>query len=322
MYLIGIDLGGTEIKGGLFKEDGEVLAKQRIKTPVSEGFEGVCQAIYRLVQLLVNAGGIEEKNIKAVGVGIPGVCDGEGMVYSAVNLYWTNVPFGKRLRAITGLEIFVENDATMGAIGESAVGSMKGVKNSVLITLGTGVGGGIIIDHLPYSGSHGLGSELGHMIVGENYYDCNCGSNGCLETFASATALVNYTKKLLQEGQHESILCTKCQEDLDKLEAKDVFDAAKEGDQLAQKAVQRLVKYLAIGVANINNILDPDVIALGGGLSKAGDYLLNLLNNEVEKYIFFKSEKMKCRLAIAELMNDAGIIGAAMLAEKRIQISS
>ncbi len=314
MYLVGIDLGGTEIKGGLFTTDGEAIQKSSVKTPVVEGFDGVCNAINGLINSLVNEAGLDRKDIKAVGVGIPGICDGEGLVYSAVNLYWENVPLGKKLRELTGLDIYVENDATIAAIGEAAVGTMKTAKNAVFITLGTGVGGGIIINGQPYSGSHGLGSELGHMIIGENYYNCNCGSNGCLETFASATALIKYTQKLIKDENRDSIILEKVQGDLEKLNAKIIFDSAKEGDEVASLAVKRLVKYLSIGIANIINLLDPEIIAIGGGLSKAGDYLIDLIKNEVDKYVFYKKEKIRCQLLIAELENDAGIIGAAMFA--------
>ncbi|WP_026476684.1 ROK family protein [Alkaliphilus transvaalensis] len=317
MYRIGIDLGGTEIKGGLLNEEGEILHKVSVTTPVTDGFEGVCKRIAELVDELIKMAGLQRESVKSVGVGIPGLCDERGFVYIAVNLYWENVPLGERLRQIMGLPVYIENDATVAAIAEATKGSMKEVINGVLITLGTGVGGGLILQGRAYSGNHGLGSELGHMIIGENDYNCNCGSNGCLETFASATALVKYTKSLLKEGNFNSKLRHQLKDNLEDLNAKMIFDLAKEGDEIATKAVNRFIKYLAIGIGNIINLLDPEIIALGGGVSKAGSFLIESIEAEVGKYVFFKKGKRHCKIRLAELENDAGIIGAAMMGIKR-----
>ncbi|GAB6084936.1 ROK family protein [Alkaliphilus crotonatoxidans] len=317
MKLIGIDLGGTEIKGGIFDWDGGLLLKKSVKTPVKEGERGVAKAIQQLINEMVNESKSSYQEVKGVGVGIPGPCDPNGLVYTAVNLYWQEVPLGEMLRDMLGLPVFIENDATVAGIAEAAKGALRGAENGVLITVGTGIGGGLIINRQAYSGSHGIGSELGHMIVGEADYDCNCGSNGCLETFASATALIKYAQKLINEGNKSSLM-DRINGDLDQLSAKYIFEEAKLGDEVASRAVSRLVKYLSIGIGNLITLLDPEVVAIGGGVSKAGADLINRLNEEVDKYIFFKRKKRFAKIVVAEMENDAGIVGGAMLARERM----
>lgn len=315
MKFIGVDLGGTAIKAGIVDGEGNIIKKSNIATPVNEGFEGVTRAISRLIDNIIKDCEIDKKEIKAIGIGIPGPCSQEGYVYVAVNLFWKDVPLGQKLEELTGYKVYVENDATVAAIGESVKGATVGIKNSVFLTLGTGVGGGIIINKNVYSGEHGIGSEIGHMIVGENDYDCNCGNNGCLETFASATALIRYAKKLLVSNK-DSMIIQKVKGNTDFINAKTIFDCAKEGDPVALKAVNRLVKYLAIGIGNIVNILDPEIIAIGGGLSKTGNYLIDKLEKEVPKYVWLK-DRIPVNIVLAQLENDAGIIGSAMYAKSR-----
>ena len=182
-----------------------------------------------------------------------------------------------------------------------------------MLTLGTGVGGGIIINGKPFVGAHGMGSELGHMVIGKNYFDCKCGNNGCFETFCSATAIIKYTQKLLEEGA-KSVIRDKCQDCLNAVNAKMVFDAYREQDEVAIQVINRFKHYLAIGIANIINSIDPHVITLGGGVSRAGDILLEGLKEEVRKHILYKKECF-ADLVIAKLGNDAGMIGAAFLGQ-------
>ncbi|OPJ54966.1 ROK family protein [Alkalithermobacter paradoxus] len=313
MYYIGIDLGGTGIKGGIVSENGDIILKKETKTPVEKGYEGVIQSIINLIHELVSEKNIDTKDIKSIGVGIPGVANKEGMVYYAHNLFWKDVPLGEMLRQeFKGIPVYVENDATVACVAEYVCGAMKNKENGVMLTLGTGVGGGIIINGKVFSGSNGLGSEIGHMVVGENFYNCNCGNNGCLETFSSATAIIKYAKKLIEDENKDTLIMEKVQNDINKIDAKVIIDSAKEGDYIGNKAVDRLVKYLAIGITNIMNIIDPDVICIGGGLSKSGDFLLNKINKEIEKYLLFKDLKYG-QIVIATLGNDAGIIGSAML---------
>ncbi|RKD30112.1 ROK family protein [Thermohalobacter berrensis] len=312
MY-IGVDIGGTAIKAGIVDESGDIVKKKETATNVHRGYEAIEKDIIDLISDLKKE--VEEKGntVKSIGIGIPGIADvNHDIVIYCTNLKWRNVPLGKNLKEHFNLPVYIENDATVAGLAEAVKGSTKGYKNSLFLTLGTGVGGSIIINDKIFNGSHGIGSEIGHMIVGENFYDCNCGNNGCLETFASATALIKYTKKLIKEGYKDTIIMDKIDGDLDKLNAKIIFDSAKEGDELANKSVDRMVKYLSIGIGSLINIMDPGIIAIGGGISKAGEFLLDKIREEVPKYVIFNEVKF-ADIVIAQLKNDAGIIGAAML---------
>ncbi|KPU26959.1 glucokinase [Caloranaerobacter sp. TR13] len=314
MY-IGIDIGGTAIKAGIVDKNGDIVYKKQIDTKAKRGYLEVEKDIIELIKGLINIAEDKGNKVKSIGIGVPGVADPEGnKVIYCPNLGWANVPLGENLKKEFEFPIYIENDATVAGIAESIKGVTKGYENSIFITLGTGVGGGIILSGKVYSGAHGIGSEIGHMIVGENFYDCNCGNNGCLETFSSATAIIKYAKKLIKEGQYETTLMKKVNDDLMKLNSKIIFDSAKEGDQLANEVVDRMVKYLGIGIANLINILDPDVVAIGGGVSKAGIFLLEKIKREVSKYVLYKEAK-HAEIFLAELGNDAGIIGAALLSE-------
>ncbi|MFW5648192.1 MAG: ROK family protein [Candidatus Alkaliphilus sp. MAG34] len=317
MSFIGIDLGATEIKTGIVSKDGRIINKSTAHTPINGGVDSIVDSIDMLITELLKTDNKTIQPVKGIGIGIPGVCNDEGLVYYAPNLFWNNVPLGDLLREKTSFPIFVENDATMAVLGEATYGAAKGVSNCVLITLGTGIGGGIIINGDVYSGSHGIGSEIGHMIVGENFYNCNCGNNGCLETFSSATALIKYTEKLLSDYDNSLIL--EKINDIKGLDAKLIFDCAKEGDFVANKTVDRLVKYLAIGIGNIINILDPEMVIMGGGISKAGNYLIDKLNREVPKNIWLKSMNLT-EIVSAGLGNDAGIMGSAVYAKSRLNL--
>lgn len=316
MIYIGIDLGGTDIKAGIVGEDGQIIDKAITPTPVKEGHLAVVESIYTLIEELKEKNVEYAQSIEALGIGIPGVCNAEGHVYYATNLFWREVPLGDLLREKTGLPVFIENDATVAAMGEASSGATKGMKNSVFLTLGTGVGGGIIINDRVYSGNHGIGSEIGHIIVGENFYDCNCGNNGCLETFTSATALIKHTKMLLEDDK-DSLILKKVNNNTELIDAKVIFDCAKEGDKIALEGVNRLVKYLSIGIGSIINMLDPEVIAIGGGVSKAGDYLIGKLEKEIPKHIWLKAMNLT-KIVLARLGNDAGIVGSAMYAKSRL----
>ncbi|ABR50202.1 putative glucokinase, ROK family [Alkaliphilus metalliredigens QYMF] len=315
MKYIGIDLGGTSIKAGLVNEVGEILKRCSEPTPVKEGYRAVVQVMVEMIDQLIKQEGISKEEINCIGVGIPGVCNKEGFVYYATNLFWENIPLAEALQEKTGLSVYVENDATVAAMGESVKGALTGVKNAIFLTLGTGVGGGLVINNQVYSGNHGIGSELGHMVIGENFYDCNCGNNGCLETFASATALTKYTQKLIKEGK-ESMLIEKTQGEIEAITAKLIFECAYHGDAVSIQAIERLVKYLSIGIANLINILAPEVIAIGGGVSQAGDYLLDKLNKTIPQYVWC-NHVPHAKIVLAELKNDAGIIGSAMFARAR-----
>lgn len=313
MYYIGVDIGGTGIQAGIVSESGKILLIKECKTDVQAGFEKVLQDIKVLINGLLAEYGITMQEIVSIGFGVPSFVNLKGEV-TCVNLGWKQVAFLPSLRKLfSEVKVYAENDATVAAVAEAKFGSMKGRDVAVMLTLGTGVGGGIIIHGKPFVGAHGMGSELGHIVIGENYFECNCGNNGCFETFCSATAIIKYTQKLLEEGAKSQIR-EKCQGHLNRIDAKMVFDAYRVGDEVAIQVITRFKHYLAIGIANIINSMDPHVIALGGGVSRAGDILLEGLKEEVRKHIVYKEENF-ADIVIAELGNEAGIIGAAFLGQ-------
>lgn len=310
MY-IGIDLGGTNIAGGLVRKDGSVVEIKSVPTGKERGFEAVSGDILTLIKDLMN---IAPEPVEGVGIGVPGVVDKNlSMIYYCTNLAWYNQDLGKTLSEKLGIPVFIDNDANLAALAEVEAGSLSEAKNAVMLTLGTGIGGGVAVDGHILRGSHGLGSEIGHMILGENFYDCNCGNNGCFETFSSATAIIKYAEKLVQENKYPDSPLNQIFAS-EGLTAKKVIDAAKTGDRLGNDAFDRLVRYLAIGVTNIVNIFDPEMIALGGGVAHTGAFLVEKLEAKVKSMAFIK-DFPTAKLVLAELGNDAGVIGAAMLAK-------
>lgn len=307
--LIGIDLGGSSVKAGLVDGGGKMVKRNARPTDTQKGYKYVIDGIARQAEdLAAGMGGIS-----SVGIGVPGVADAKtGRVLRCANLEWTAVDLGGELETRLKKNVHIENDANAAALGESLFGATKGAANSVLLTLGTGIGSGIILNGRVFGGSHALGAEIGHTIVGQNFYGCNCGNNGCLETFASATAVVKYVAHRLGEGAKSALIGGE-------ITSKAVFDAAKRGDPLAMEAADRLMRYLAVGIVNICNTLDPDIIALGGGVSNAGDFLLSGVKKKLAGMLLVKNAKY-AEITLAALGNDAGIIGAAFLGrQNRIQ---
>lgn len=314
MY-IGIDLGGTNIAVGLVGESGKIKYAKSCPTKSYRTPKEIIFDMRDLVLEVIARSGIDRGQIKTIGIGIPGLADKKGNVIFCVNLGWKNVPLRKILEKELGIPVYMDNDATVAALAEYEYGAMKGAQSAVMLTLGTGIGGGIILNGKVYSGYNGVGSEIGHTVIGENYYDCNCGRNGCFETFASSTAIINYTKKLLAQENTRTLINDAIKGDTDQLNAKIIFDCAKAGDDIANIAVERLVKYIGIGIFNIVNFIDPQIIALGGGVANAGQYLLDLVIEEVMKNKYYKSLPM-AKIVLAKLGNEAGIIGAAMLGKQ------
>lgn len=309
---IGIDIGGTNIGAGLLDDNLNFIYKREIPTKVEKGYEYAEKQVISMIEDMIDIADKKDKKIDSIGIGIPGIADKTGdNIVLCTNLHWKDIPMGINLKKKFNIDINIENDATLAGIAENAFGVSRDYKNSVFITLGTGVGAGIIIDKKMFKGANGVASELGHMIVGENFYDCNCGKNGCLETFASSTAVEKYVLKEIKSGKYNTNLLKKV-EKIEDIDTKLVFQSAMEGDSLSLLAVDRLVKYLTIGITNIINMLDPGVIVLGGGVSKAGDFLLEKINKLIPEYILFK-DMGYADIKLAELGNDAGIIGAAML---------
>ena len=312
MVYVGVDLGGTNIAVGLVDEAGKILHKDSVPTLLERGAEPVIQDMATLSLKVIKDAGYTVDDVKAVGVGVPGLADAKtGVVIFCTNLRWHMVPLREIFQKILNKPVFIDNDATVAGLAESVAGVSAGVANSVFLTLGTGVGGGIIINHKIYSGSHGVGSELGHMTVQCEGLDCTCGSKGCWETYSSATALIRQGKAAV-EGHPESLIYKAVNGDLSKIEARTIIDAAREGDEIACAVYDKYIYYLAIGIVAIINGFDPEVIAIGGGVSKAGDFLLEPLKKKVAEYVFYK-DLPYADIKIATLGNDAGIIGAAML---------
>lgn len=314
MY-IGVDLGGTTIKIGMVDETGHIVRSGMIDTDPSHDPKVILRDMTVEIERLIKEQGLQRQDVKSIGIGVPGLVDYEkGIVIYCTNLSWYNVDAVQYLREHFQLPVFIENDATAAAYAESLFGSTKDAKDSIFLTIGTGIGGGIIINRHIIRGAHGSGSELGHMVIGENFYDCNCGRNGCFETLASATAMVKYAMYRMDHGQAESGL-KRILNEKGQLEAKDIFDQAAEGDALAVETVHRTAKYMAIGIANIYNIFDPEVIAIGGGVSKAGDSFFDMVRQMAKKMTLVDCIEYG-KIVRAELGNDAGIIGAAFLSRQ------
>ena len=310
MYYVGIDVGGTGVKAGVVDESGRIIAKATIKTAVEKGADAVMEDMAEVAGQAVEKAGLAMEEIEAIGIGIPGVLDpATGIVPFCTNLGWHQVPVIERMHELTGRPIYVDNDATVAALAESVAGVSAGVKNSVFLTLGTGVGGGIVIDGKVYSGTHGVASELGHHITHMGGELCTCGNRGCWERYASATALIRMGKEAAA-AHPESALAR-----FTDLTAKDVVDSAKAGDETALALFDQYTEELALGMVNIINFLDPEIIAIGGGVSAAGEFLLEPIRQKLKKYVFYKDLPYS-EIKLATMGNDAGIVGAAMLGRK------
>ena len=312
MYYIGIDLGGTSIKVGLVDENGHILKKVSRPTKVERGARPVVDDMADMCREVAVLCGVSMDEVKAVGIGLPGIQDPRtGHVPFCTNLGWHDVPVTEWMRETIDKPIYIENDATVAGLAESVAGVSAGVKNSVFLTLGTGVGGGIVLNGKIYSGSHGVGSELGHMITVAGGELCTCGNRGCWERYASATALIRMGRQAAKENP-QSLILKNAQGDTDGITAKTVIDAAKAGDESAAKVFDEYVYHLCTGLVAVINFLDPEVIVLGGGVSLAGDFLLDAVNKKLPEMVFYKTMPY-AEVKLAVLGNDAGIIGAAML---------
>jgi len=312
MLYIGVDVGGMSIKAGLVDEEGNILYKHSCPTGVERGYVAVIRDIAQLGLATVAKSGHSMDEVKAIGIGIPGIMDQRtGIVPFCTNLAWHDVPILEEMKQYTDLPVYVDNDATVAGLAESVKGVSAGTKNSVFVTLGTGVGGGIIINGKPFSGAHGVASEIGHMVTVAGGLPCTCGKRGCWERYASATALIRAGRVLCAE-KPGCPLMQAVDGDIRTLTAKDVIDLAMDGDADCVKIFDDYIYHLVVGLTNLINVYDPEVIVLGGGVSHSGEFLLNAVRALLPKYVFFKSMPY-AKVELAQLTNDAGIIGAAML---------
>ena len=310
MVYIGFDVGGTGVQVGVVNEKGEILCKGNMVTRTDIPFPDQVKAMADCALDTLARSGYSLDDVKALGAGLPGVVDPRtGHIAFCPNLGWKDVDFAGEMRKHIDKPVYMDNDATVAGLAENVAGVSAGAHSSVFLTLGTGVGGGIVIGGKVWSGFHGVGSEIGHMVIEMDGNPCNCGNRGCLERYCSATAIILAARAALTQ---DSTIWTKCEGDPMKINAKMVFDAAKEGDALGLQFFNDYVKALSTTIVNIIHFLDPEVIALGGGVSKAGDFLLNALREEVAKLVMYKTMPYS-RIELAKLGPDAGIIGAAML---------
>lgn len=310
-YCFGIDVGGTTVKMGLFTTEGELLDKWEIPTRKEDGGAYILNDVAASVEAKLAEKNIAKEDVAGAGIGVPGPTLDTGYVSICVNLGWKDKNPANELSELLSIPVKAGNDANVAALGEMWKGGGEGYLDVVLLTLGTGVGGGIIINGEIAPSHRGFGGELGHITVNpDEEATCNCGNHGCLEQYASATGVVRIAKKLLAASKEESSLRT-----LETVTAKDVFDAAKAGDHLAVEAVEVLGKYLGLVVANVALTVDPDVFVIGGGVSKAGQVLIDVITKYYHKFAKIIGDN-KAKVVLAKLGNDAGIYGAARMVLK------
>ncbi len=312
MYYIGIDLGGTNIVSSVVNDEYEIIAKSKTETDIPRSAEEIFDDIARVSREAVKNAGLELKDIESVGLGTPGTVNGDGIIEFANNLGFNNVPARQMLVDRLGLErIYIENDANCAALGEAYAGVGNGAKDFVAVTLGTGVGSGIIVDGKIVNGVNFAGGECGHMVIMVDGAQCTCGRKGCWEAYASATALINQTKQSMEKNP-DSVMHQLAAEE-GKVSGRTAFDAMRKGDIAGIKVVDRYIKYVACGLINLVNILQPEIICVGGGICNEGETLMKPLRRFVQAERYSIHSKIQTKIVKAQLGNDAGIIGAAIL---------
>ncbi|MBG9800449.1 glucokinase [Brevibacillus laterosporus] len=312
--IVGVDIGGTTIKIALLDPNGKIITKTQIPTPVPEGEDAIIQQMTSTIDQLMAEQGFTKEEAYGIGIGVPGPVDTDtGFVYEAVNLGLKDTALKAKTEALTGLPTYVENDANAAALGEMWCGAGQGTDNLVAITLGTGIGGGIIIDGKIVHGVKGVGGEIGHVTVNPDGPLCNCGKKGCMERYGSATAIILGIEKAAKEGR--STYLAKQLAEKGSLTAKDAFDAAAEGDIVAQEIIDQAAFYTGFGLSHIANLLNPAKIVIGGGVSAAGDVLFRLIRKSFDSYTW-KITADSCEILPATLGNDAGVIGAGWLVKQ------
>ena len=307
-YGFGIDLGGTTVKIAYFDENGTMLEKWEIPTVTANGGIQILPDIAASVRAFLDAHNINETQILGLGIGVPGPVNSKGIVNKCVNLGWGIINIAEELTKLTGFPVKAGNDANVAALGEFWKGGGQGCENMVFVTLGTGVGGGIVVEGNLLHGSHGAGAEIGHLVVNPDEKEpCNCGKYGCVEQYCSATGIVRMAKRYFAANDVDSSL-----KGLENMTCKDIFDAAKAGDAAAEAILDQVYIYMGEFLANVCTVIDPEKIVIGGGVSKAGDVLLKGVEPYFRKYVFHAVENVE--FSLASLGNDAGAYGAFKLA--------
>ncbi len=313
-YYIGIDLGGTNIAAGVVSSDFKILSKVSVPTARPRPCREICADMAAVALKAVEEAGLSVDDIESVGIGAPGTVNSEtGTIEYSNNLDFYNEPVADYIKENIALPVYVENDANAAAYGEFIAGSARNVHNAVCITLGTGVGGGIIIDDKIYSGFNFAGAEIGHTVIEVDGPECTCGRRGCFEVYSSATGLIRMTREAMdshpESKMHEMVG--------DHISGRLAFNAMRAGDAAAKEVVDKYIKYLAAGIANVINIFQPEILCIGGGVCNEGDALMIPLREAVKEQVYSKRSERNTEIVRASLGNEAGIIGAAFLGLQR-----
>ena len=313
-YYIGVDVGGTNIACGIVDDDCNIIARSKVKTNEhgKTEYSDVLEKIKSAVRIACDEAEISVSAAHSIGIGCPGTCNSDsGIVEYSNNLGFLNVPLRKDVEDEFGIPVYLDNDANAAAFGEFVAGAAKGANSTVVITLGTGVGSGIVIDGKLYRGANFAGGEIGHTVIVVDGAPCTCGRKGCFEAYSSATGLVRMTTQAVEQNP-ESVMAKMIRED-GKVSARTAYKAMKEGDAIAKEVTEEYIKYLSCGIANVINTFQPDILCIGGGVCNEGDTLLTPLKAAVAEQIYSKRSAKNTDIVICSLGNEAGIIGAAML---------
>ncbi len=311
MFSVGVDIGGMSVKVGLVDDEGKIVSQSRVKTAPTA--EEVISNMVKQINDLLNEKNLSAKDIRGIGVGCPGAVTGQtGMVEFLPNLGWENVPLVAELKKYFDTKIMISNDANVAALAEAIYGAAKNYNSSIMFTLGTGVGGGIIIDKKLFEGGFSRGAELGHITLFLDGIECTCGRRGCIECYTSATALIRQTKYAMEKDKN-SLMWQYVNGDINSVDGKTAFECAKQGDKSAEKVRDTYIYYLGESILNMLNIFRPDAFILGGGVSAQKEYLTDRLKSYCEKFDYGYKKAPRTDIITATLGNDAGIIGAAAL---------
>ena len=312
MYYLGVDLGGTNIACAVVTEKGEILGKASIPTELPDTAEAIAERIAKCSRLAVEQTGCAMEEIASVGIGTPGIANAKaGIVEYSCNLDFHNTPLSALVEGHLHKPVYLENDANAAALGEYAAGCGKGAHSLIAITLGTGVGGGVVIEDRLLTGFNYAGAEIGHFVMHHGGEPCGCGRKGCFEAYCSATALIRQTKRAME--QNPQSLMWKLAPTLDKVDGRTSFEAMKQGDETAKAVVDAYCEYLGCGLASIINIFQPEILCVGGGICNQGETLLSPVRAIVDREDYARNSARRTKIVRAELGNDAGIIGAALL---------
>lgn len=314
MYKVGVDLGGTNIAVGVINDKYEIIGRGKAKTAMPRPAKEIFDDIVKCVKTAVADAGIELSEVECIGIGTPGSVDKQnGVIMYANNLDFYNVPAVEMINEqLPGIKVYLENDANCAALGEALAGSGKGKNSFVAVTLGTGVGGGVVLDGKLLTGCNDAGGEIGHIAIKFDGEQCNCGRVGCWERYASATALVNQTKAAMLEHK-DSKMWDLCDGKIENAGGRTAFDGMRAGDKYAKEVCDNYIYYVAVGAANVVNIFQPDMLCFGGGICNEGDTLLKPLEKHVAQMRYSKNHEIQTQICVATLGNDAGIIGAALV---------